>query len=147
MSDSTSVGSTTTHEAVNLVTIAELGDWCARQRAAFLDLFELLGGWTRRIGPGTEQRSWAAGCHRHAWHAELCLQRAPTVPVVNIDDAVDSYRGRLDPPADVDSNWYDQTIESIRDAVAELRGRIDPTIDPSTDRLTALLIHDLESAR
>ena len=100
-----------------MMSIIELGDVCARQRAVSLDLFEQLGALvTADATPaGDEQQLFAKACHQHAWHAELWLQRAPTIPPVQGNDAFEQsvveHRGANEPVADAES--YRRTVSAL----------------------------------
>ena len=133
--------------ATALLGIIELGSVCARQRAINLDLFEQLGALVTAggISRGDEQQLAATACHRHAWHAELWAQRAPSIPPVQFggafDRTVDRYRGSLAVVAK--SSDYRAAAGVLRGELTELLGRVDPLLDPSTTRTINLVLGDL----
>lgn len=115
---------------------------CARMRAVNLDLFELLGAWVTDTPAGAAQRRWATACHRHAWHADLWAQRAPTIRPFDLAAAVAGHRGALADPSDR-ANWYTGRLTAIDAELAELAERVDSELDPSTARTIELVRADL----
>lgn len=133
------------------IGIIELGEVCARQRAICLDLFEQLGALVtaERTSAGADQQHYAAACHRHAWHAELWSNRAPSIPAVQVDGmferSVARYRCTNEPVTDAAS--YRRSTEALAEELTELRARIDPLLDPSTVRVISLVLADLSVAK
>jgi len=123
--------------------IIELGDMCARQRAISLDLFEQLGALVTAdlTSAGADQQNYASRCHRHAWHAELWAQRAPTIPSVQFEEAVAAHRGALS--AVIDAAGYQIVVDQLRLELQALSTRFDPLLDPPTARVISLVLADL----
>lgn len=134
--------------AEQFVSLVEVAELCARQRAAALDLFEQLGSWVTDTAPGPDQRRFAAWCHRHAWHAELWAARAPVLREWALGPATDAARGRIGSPAGAATAdrvaWHHAVVAGLRAELAELAERVDAELDPSTARTAALVRADLD---
>lgn len=132
-----------------MTSIIELGNVCARQRAISLDLFEQLGALvTADATPaGAEQQLFAKACHQHAWHAELWVHRAPTIPPVQghgaFERAVAQQRGVNEPVTDAAS--YRSAAVALVAELTVLLGQVDPLLDPSTTRTITLVLADLNA--
>jgi hypothetical protein len=128
---------------VTHVDILEVGKLCARMRSASLDLFEVIGGWVTSSDDPVLQRAFAVASHRHAWHAELWLDRMPAIPGV-IDERISARWPAL---ADVARTERGAVYAAaLADLVAELQAvadRLDATLDPSTRRVVDLMVADL----
>jgi hypothetical protein len=124
------------------VGILELVEICAELRARSLGLFEALGGWVAKTEAGPLQRLYAEACHRHAWHAELWAARLPDVPGDTARLLPPIAIGEID-PADRPAA-YAARLRELRHDVSALSGRCDPDLDPSTLRVTALVLADLD---
>jgi hypothetical protein len=128
-----------------MITLLDVGARCARMRAANLDLFELLGAWVLDTPAGAPQQRWATACHRHAWHAELWAQRAPTIRSFDLDAAVAAARGALGTPSspEVRAEWYASVLATLIAELDEHATQVDALLDPSTARTAALVRGDL----
>lgn len=128
-----------------MITLLDVGALCARMRAASIDLFEQLGAWVLDTPAGATQQRWATACHRHAWHAGLWAQRAPTIRPFDLDAAVADARGSVGRPSapDTRSEWYVDVLAALTTELDELTERVDPLLDPSTARTVALVGGDL----
>lgn len=136
--------SSTAHgNAHGIVTVAVRCGWL---RGRFLDLFAITGAWVVDEQPGEAQRLWAAASHRHAWHAELCLDRIPTIPIVDVEAVTAA--GHLVPPGEINPRrWYLDQLDEVATAVGELSAGVDVRLDPGSIRLAELLEADLARLR
>lgn len=126
------------------VGIVELGEFCARQRAHCLVLFELTGSWVASTPDPTQQRRFATATHRHAWHAELWAERCPAIPPVELDALVADHQAATPfVGADARARAYDQLLADIAGELDEIERRLDPVLDPSTARTIDLVRRDL----
>jgi hypothetical protein len=126
--------------------LVELGAVCAELRAANLDLFERLGAWVTTTEDGVLQRLFATACHRHAWQAEVWLDRAPTIPVVDVDAATATWRRPLPDPSDAGGRAaaYADALAKLGERLANVAGGVDGELDPSTARVLALSRADVD---
>ena len=127
---------TTSSEPLGIV---ELAGVCDRLADRNHELFEVLGRWVADEPDPARQRWFATAAHRHAWHAELCRERRPSIPV----DAVTT-----DPVFDGGvperAAWYDERVRELDVVLTAIEARVDPLLDPSTARTVALVRSDLD---
>jgi hypothetical protein len=92
------------------------------------------------------QRLFAEACHRHAWHAELWAERAPTIPGVALDlEPARSAGG--EPEVGRRAVQYAAALAGLLHDLEVLAGRVDRLLDPSTTRTLALVTTDLTDLR
>lgn len=122
------------------LSITELVDVCAAERARCLALFERTGDWVAAVGDPALQRLFATASQRHAWHASLWAERAPTIPVVPAPANVLTIAA-----ADTDADrWaaYAAAMGVLLVDLAAMRARVDPELDPATARVIDLVAAD-----
>ena len=118
--------------------IVDLLATCEAMQARSRALFEALGRWVAITDDPHDQQLFAAGGHRHAWHARLWAERSPAIPAVA--------RPWSPPvgPATADRAWYTGQLADLLDALGAVDASIDPILDPATARLVALVRVDLD---
>jgi hypothetical protein len=85
---------------------------------------------------------FASAAHRHAWHAQLWEQRAPTIPVEpDTEPSVGALDREVDPSERRDV--YRAALESEITRVATVAAGVDRELDPSTARVIDLVSADL----
>lgn len=109
--------------------------------SAHRQLFEVLGSWIADELDPDRQRHFAIACHRHAWHAELWTERTPSIPVepLRVDPALPP------PPSEPATrlDWYLSRLDELVERTSQVAAEIDPALDPSTARVTRLVLADL----
>lgn len=128
--------------------LVELGEICARCRACELDLFQALGSWVGTTRNPRLQQLFAEAGHRHAWHAELWLERTPAIPPIDPEALTSSFRSTIDAASDVErADRYRRELVGLRARLDEITGRTDPLLDPSTVRVVRLVAADVDELR
>lgn len=128
--------------------IVDVAQVCAGIAARSLDLFETTGGWVADTPDPEQQRTFAEGSHRHAWHATLWSARSPTIPIVDHDGLVSDLRESIAPVAQsARVDCYRDWLDDLLDRLDHVEARTHPEFDPGTMRAVTLTRADLADLR